>query len=53
MRKILEDNIGNRKIVFWGSSLYNNNHCKTFNYWEKNDNLKAEKIPFPKKKEAK
>lgn len=36
MRKILEDNIGNRKIVFWGSSLYNNNQCKTFNYWEKN-----------------
>ena len=24
-----------------------------YNYWEKNDNLKAEKIPFPKKKEAK
>lgn len=35
MRKILGDNIGNRKIVFWGSSLYNNNQCKTFNYWKK------------------
>lgn len=34
MKKILEDNIGKRKIVFWGSSLYNNNQCKTFNYWK-------------------